>query len=373
MGKRIVLAGGGTAGHVNPLLATAQVLVDRGHQVTVLGTSEGLESRLVPQAGLQLLTLPKVPLPRRPSKDLFTVPRRLSAAVTQASEHLEGADVLLGFGGYVSAPAYIAARRAGIPFVVQEQNVRPGWANRLGARDAAAVSLAFPQTKLKARHGKTVFTGLPLRRAIVDLAAQRGSEEGAQEARESGCAAFGLDPKKPVLLVTGGSLGAQHLNEVIAQAAPAIAETAQILHGTGAGKDQAIVEVAAKYPNLTWVVREYIGNMEEALAAADLVLCRSGAGTVAELGALGLPAFYVPLPIGNGEQRRNAEEQVAVGGALIVPDGRFDEDVVRKQVLPLLRDAAALKVMGEANRSTSPGDGAALVADLVEAASEEKR
>ena len=367
---RVVLAGGGTAGHVNPLLATAAVLESRGHQVEVLGTKEGLESTLVPGSGLKLHTLPKVPIPRRPSKDLFTVPRRLKEATHIAEKVLGEADVLVGFGGYVSAPAYIAASRMGIPFVVQEQNARPGWANRLGARNARSVSLTFPQTSLAARHGRTVFTGLPLRRSIVELAQKRATPEGAWESRVKACALFDLDPGMPVLLVTGGSLGAQHINEVVAEGASAFAGKAQILHATGSGKAGQVAAAATSAPAVTWVVREYISNMEDALAASDLVLCRSGAGTVAELGSLGLPAFYVPLPIGNGEQRRNAEGQIAAGGAMLVDDKDFSVDNLRNQVLPLLENPEILEAMGAANRSTSPGDGASAVADLVEEAGE---
>lgn len=364
--KRIVLAGGGTAGHVNPLLATAAELDRRGYEVTVIGTEEGLEARLVPEAGFPLLTLPKVPVPRRPSKDFFTLPFRLRQAIAVAEEYLAGADAVVGFGGYVSAPVYLAAARAKKPFVVQEQNVGPGLANRLGARNAAAVSLAFANTPLKARVGKTVFTGLPLRRSIEDLAAQRSNVEGAREARRRAAAQFDLDPDQPILLVTGGSLGAQHLNEVLLEAAPAFAGRAQILHVTGNGKSQEAVAAAASLPDVTWVVREYLSNMEDALAAADLVLCRSGAGTVAEIGALGLPAFYVPLPIGNGEQRRNAASQIEAGGAVLVADSDFTAATLRLRVLPLLQDSPALAAMGRANRATSPRDGAAKVAQLLE-------
>ena len=366
MAEKIVLAGGGTAGHVNPLLATAQVLRERGYDVEIIGTQEGLESTLVPEAGFPLLILPKVPVPRRPTPELFSVPARLREATRRADAHLRGARVLVGFGGYVSAPAYIAAKRAGIPFIVQEQNVRPGWANRLGARNASAVSLAFPQTRLWAQKGPTVFTGLPLRRSIEDLAARRRDPEQARRARVEAARTFGLDPDLPTLLVTGGSLGAQHLNEVVTEAAPLFGGRAQILHATGKGKAEAVI-AAAEQSETNWQVREYLDNMEEALAAADLVLCRSGAGTVAELGALGLPAFYVPLPIGNGEQRRNAEQQVAAGGARLVEDRDFDARTVEEEVLPLLLNPSALQSMGEAIRSTSPGNGSELLADLVEA------
>ncbi len=366
MSLRILLAGGGTAGHVNPLLATAEVLRERGHEVKVLGTAEGLEADLVPEAGFPLLTIPRVPIPRRPSPELLTVPSRLSRAVSQADEALEGIDVLVGFGGYVSAPAYIASARKGLPFVVQEQNVRPGLANRLGARRAKSVSLAFPQTKLRASRGRTVFTGLPLRRSIVELAEQRSTPDGAASSRERAAREFGLDPHLPILLVTGGSLGAQHINEVLLEGAQLFEGRAQIIHATGRGKAEGVLAAAAKTPDLTWVVREYISNMNDALAAADLVLCRSGAGTVAELGILGIPAFYVPLPIGNGEQRRNAEQQIEAGGAEIVEDRDFNQKVLRERVLPLLTDPERLRAMGSANRSTSPGDGAVLLADLAE-------
>lgn len=366
MTMRVMLAGGGTAGHVNPLLAIARELADRGHHVEVIGTAEGLESTLVPEAGFTLHTIPKVPIPRRPSKDLLTVPTRLRAAVTTVGNLLTNQDVLIGFGGYVSAPAYIAAVRHELPFVVQEQNVRPGWANRLGARNAAAVSLSFPQTVLAAKKGKTVITGLPLRRSIVDLADRRENEEGAWKAREKAAVAFGLDPHRPILVVTGGSLGAQHLNEVIVEGAGDLARHAQLLHVTGTGKSDAVVAASERHPEMTWVVREYVADMETALAAADLVLCRSGAGTVAELGALGLPAFYVPLPIGNGEQKLNAEQQIAAGGALLVEDKDFTVRTLRDEVIPLIADPLRLQKMGAANRSTSRGNGAKLVADLVE-------
>lgn len=364
---RVALAGGGTAGHVNPLLATAEVLRSRGAEVKVLGTKEGLEKDLVPAAGFPLHEIPKVPVPRRPTFEFFSLPKRLREATEAAAHALDGVDVLIGFGGYVSAPAYLAAKRMQIPFIVQEQNVRPGWANRLGARNAAAVSLAFPQTKLAARNGETLFTGLPLRESVMDLARQRETVEGAAKARKQAAAALGVDPDVPTLLVTGGSLGAQHLNEVLVEAAPSLPANLQILHGTGKGKADAANTAAASAPKgVTWQIREYYAEMDQALAAADLVLCRSGAGTVAELCVLGLPAFYVPLPIGNGEQRRNAEQQVAAGGAYLVEDKDFTAETLLRRVLPLLDDPEKLREMGRASKSTSPGDGAKMIADLAE-------
>lgn len=183
MTKKIVLAGGGTAGHVNPLLSTALELRSRGYDVVALGTSQGLETTLVPAAGVELLTIERVPLPRKPSLQFFSLPGRMKRAIAQCRSALNGADALVGFGGYVSTPAYLAARKMNLPIIIHEQNARPGLANRVGARWASALGLTFPSTPLKAKHGVTVVTGLPLRPAIQALAAARTTEEGRESAR----------------------------------------------------------------------------------------------------------------------------------------------------------------------------------------------
>ena len=280
---KVVMAGGGTAGHVNPLLATAAQLRESGAEVVVLGTSAGLESDLVPAAGFPLVEIPRVPLPRRPSLAFFTLPSRFSDAVKRCSRALEGADVLVGFGGYVSTPAYIAAKRAGVPIVIHEQNARPGLANKVGARNAAVVALTFPSTPLSARSGKTVVTGLPLRAAIADLASRREDTQGAAQARREAAERLGVNPDAPTLLITGGSLGALHVNESMTGAADALPEGAQVVHLTGRGKDEP-VRAAVEAAGLSdrWHVIDYLTTMEDALAVADLVVCRSGAGTVAE-------------------------------------------------------------------------------------------
>lgn len=368
MTLRVVLAGGGSAGHVNPLLATAHALRDRGHDIVVIGTEEGLEKQLVPADGFELQTIPKVPIPRRPSAQLLHLPGRLRAAVARTSAIIDGADVVVGYGGYVAGPAYVAAHRAGIPFAVQEQNVRAGWANRLGARNAAAVGLSFPGGSLRARRGLTEVTGLPLRSSIVELASLREDAHGAEQARAEGAAFFDLDPAKPTLLVTGGSLGAQSLNDAMAAAATAIPDDIQIIHVTGKGKLERVREtIESSAVRADWRLMEYTDQMAQAIAAADLVLCRAGAGMVAELTTLGVPACYVPFPIGNGEQALNAAAQVSVGGAVLVYDQDFGPQVVIGRIVPLLRDRSRLVQMGRASRSASPGDGAKNFADLIEA------
>lgn len=359
---RVLLAGGGTAGHVAPLLATADCLRrrDPAVRILVLGTAAGLESRLVPARGYELAHVPRVPLPRKPSVDLLRLPGRLRAAVAAATRAIEAveADVVVGFGGYVATPAYLAARRARIPVVVHEQNSLPGIANRLGARWADRVAVTFPGTPLP----HAVHTGMPLRSEITALAAADDRSATRRAARS----ALGLDPDAPTLLVTGGSLGAQRLNDVFgAAAAELVAAGAQVLHAAGRGKR---VPLAPGADPARYRVVEYLDGMDTAYAAADLVACRSGAGTVAELTALGLPGVYVPLPVGNGEQRRNAESVVAAGGGVLVADADLDEAYVRGHVLPFLTDPAALAVASRAAAGFGVHDGDERLVDLVEAA-----
>ncbi|WP_424935971.1 MULTISPECIES: UDP-N-acetylglucosamine--N-acetylmuramyl-(pentapeptide) pyrophosphoryl-undecaprenol N-acetylglucosamine transferase [Bacteria] len=330
-----LLAGGGTAGHVNPLLAVADGLTSRdpGADVLVLGTREGLESRLVPQRGYELLIVDKVPFPRRPNRAALTFPVRFRRAVRQVGGYLRerGVDVVVGFGGYASAPAYVAARKEGVPVVVHEANARPGLANVLGARKAAEVGVAFDGTPLR---GATL-VGMPLRHEVVELdrAAQRG--EAAAE--------FGLDPSRPVLLVFGGSLGAARINDAFGGAWRDVLDAGwQLLHVTGERSDLADPGVQG------YVQRRYVDRMDLAFALADFIVSRSGAATVSEVSALGIPAVYVPYAVGNGEQRLNAGSAVAAGAALIEDDASLTPERVRDAVIPLLRDEARRAAMADA-------------------------
>lgn len=365
---RVVLAGGGTAGHVNPLLATADELRSGGSDIRVIGTEEGLEKDLVPAAGYRLISIPKAPIPRRPSVELFRFPGKLSAAVKRAKAVIAGSDVVVGFGGYVAAPAYVAAKSLGVPFVVHEQNAKPGWANKLGAKNAAAVGLTFRDTELYAKQGFTEVTGMPLRRSIVQLGKERETGEGAREARVRAAQAFGLDPDLPTLLITGGSQGAAKLNSTFASAAADFPAGVQVLHVAGAGKAKEVLAEIGEDPVVPWVVKEYLEEMDRAFALADLVVSRAGAGAVSELMFLGIPSVYVPFPIGNGEQALNARDQVEAGGALLVDDEDLDAGVVSDVVIPLLLDPEALSEMAKRSRAVSPGDGAKNLVRLIEVA-----
>ena len=336
--RSVLLAGGGTAGHVSPLLATADALRRRCPDLTVtaLGTQAGLEARIVPGRGYDLRFVPRVPLPRKPDATLVRFPGALRSAVEAAGQAIDdtGAQVVVGFGGYVSSPAYLAARRRGIPIVVHEQNARPGFANRLGARLTPYVATTFAATQLP--HATCV--GMPLRPEIatLDRAALRA------EARTQ----LGLDPDRTTLLVTGGSLGAARLNETMAARSREVTDAGiQVFHAAGTGKGFVPDRSPSAAP---YIVREYVDRMDLAYAAADLVLCRSGASTVCELTAVGLPAVYVPLPIGNGEQRLNALGVVQAGGGVLIDNSQLTGAWLVDEVRSLILDPDRLVVMGEA-------------------------
>ncbi len=351
----VLLAGGGTAGHIEPALNLADALRRRDADVgiTALGTAKGLEGRLVPARGYDLRLIPAVPLPRRPSSQLLTLPGRVRDALRQTEQILRdvGADVVVGFGGYVALPAYLAARRTGTPLVIHEANARPGLANRIGARFTSHVAEAVEGTLPGATR-----LGIPLRRSIgtLDRAALR------QTAR----AELGLDPDLPTLLVFGGSQGAVRINTAVAQALAGLMELElQVLHSVGQGN---IASVVGRHENYHPVA--YLDRMDLAYAAADLVLCRSGALTCAELAAVGLPAIYVPFPIGNGEQRLNALPVVGAGGGLLIADEDLDGGTLLADVRALLADPDRLVRMGQHAADHGVRDADERLADMVQAA-----
>jgi UDP-N-acetylglucosamine--N-acetylmuramyl-(pentapeptide) pyrophosphoryl-undecaprenol N-acetylglucosamine transferase len=270
------------------------------------------------------------------------LPGRLRAARRAALDVIDRIrpDVVCGFGGFVSVPAYLAARKRHVPLVVHEGNTVPGVANKLGARFTDRVATSFPDTRLP----HATYVGLPIRRVIatLDRAAHRA------EAR----ATYGLREDLPVLLVTGGSQGAASINRAALGAAVAFADSGvQVLHVTGPSHETAAPETGVPY-----VVLGYVDRMDLAYSAADAVLCRSGSNTVTEVSGVGLPAVFVPLPIGNGEQALNAAAVIDAGGGLLVDDADLTSDWVVSNVLPLLRDPERLAAMGAAAAHLIPLD-----------------
>ncbi|MGI8799302.1 MAG: undecaprenyldiphospho-muramoylpentapeptide beta-N-acetylglucosaminyltransferase [Pseudonocardia sp.] len=347
----VVVAGGGTAGHVEPALAFADAVMRLQPQarVTALGTVRGLDTRLVPARGYPLELIEAIPLPRRPDADLLRLPRRLLGAVREVRAVLRNveADVVVGFGGYVALPAYLGARGR-TPIVVHEANARAGLANRVGARFADRVAAGVPGTGLR----RAEVIGIPLRHSIttLDRAALRGRAR----------AHFGLPADGPVLLVFGGSQGARSLNTAVAAAAAGLAQAGvAVLHAHGPGNQPALTGVS------TYVGVPYIERMDLAYAASDAALCRAGAMTVAEVSGVGLPALYVPLPHGNGEQALNAAPVVAAGGGLMVSDAELTGERLRAEVVGLLGDPQRLALMSAAARGSGHANADEALAKIV--------
>lgn len=328
-------------------------------EITAIGTARGLDTTLIPARGYPLELIPPVPLPRTLNKALLRTPGRLRDSVRAAGAVLDrvGAEVVVGFGGYVAVPAYFAARRRGLPIVVHEANAQPGVANRLAARMTTHVFTAAPGVPLA--HATAI--GIPLRPAITGL--DRHALRSAARHR------FGLRNDGPVLLVTGGSQGAKTINDAVSGAARSLrAADVQVLHITG---PQHTAEVPEGEP--PYVVVPYVDEMQYAYAAADFVICRSGAMTCAELAAVGLPAAYVPLPLRGGEQRLNAEPAVAAGGALLVDDAALTPGWIVHTLIPVLIDRERMAAMSARARAVGASDADVVLARHVLTAVTERR
>ena len=353
-GLCVVVAGGGTAGHIEPALALADAVrrIRPDARVVALGTERGLEKQIIPARGYQLEMIPPVPMPRKPNIDLLKLPLKVRAAIRQTREVLDrvGADVVVGFGGYVALPAYLAARGR-TPIVVHDSNAKVGLANKVGARYAERVAVAVPGTGLP----KAEVIGIPLRGSIISLDRFRLRAQARQF--------FGLHPTAPTLLAFGGSQGAQSINNAVAACAGVFGHRGiGVLHATGPNKSVAVPQMpgAPRY-----VTVPYLERMDLAYAAADAVLCRCGAMTVAEVSAIGLPAVYVPLPIGNGEQAFNAQPSVDAGAALMIKDDELTPERTAETVVPLLTDPLRLKKMSAAAQGTGHREAADVLARMV--------
>ena len=350
---RVVLAGGGTAGHTSPLIATARALeqLEPGVQITCIGTVKGLETRVIPQAGLDLKLIRPVPMPRRPSLDLVKLPWNLTQAVREARAVLKqaGAQVLIGYGGYVSIPAYLAARSMRVPVLVHEANRVVGIANKVAARFAAFTGYTFPETRIL--RGRRI--GMPMSRSITHPTIS------SVEAR----ARFDLDPDRQTLLVSGGSQGARAINQAVSSALPRILGAGiQVLHVLGAKNFSEADAVVEDSSGARYVPVAYVNDMAEAYRAADLMIGRAGAGTVMETAVLGLPVVFIPLPWGNGEQALNAAGLVADQAGILLPEAELTPDRLVDLVIPVITDPERLARMAELARPHSPPDAADVLA-----------
>jgi UDP-N-acetylglucosamine--N-acetylmuramyl-(pentapeptide) pyrophosphoryl-undecaprenol N-acetylglucosamine transferase len=370
-GLRVLIAAGGTGGHVFPGLALARTLVEHDPDTVVrfAGTSRGIETRAVPEAGFPLDLLPILPLSRRLAAESFAAPfaavRGALAARRLVRQHRF--DVVCGMGGYVTLPVAVGARRAGVPVVLHEQNAVPGIANRLAARVAATVALGVAEAAAHFPAGRTVVVGNPVRPELARL--------NRAALREQGLAAFELDPGRRTLLAFGGSQGARRINQALVAATPHWPHpgSIQVLHACGR-RDQAEVRAAwagagAEERGLTVRLVPFVDRMDLAYAAADLALTRAGAITMAELTAAGVPALMVPLPHATADhQAANARAVAAAGGAVVVDDADLDGPALAATAAPLLADPARLGAMAEAIHGLAhPAAAEELAALVVEA------
>ena len=347
---RAILAGGGTGGHVIPAIAIAQELQRRYNaECLFIGTARGLENRLVPNAGyplklVQVGALNRVNLTTR-LKTLFDLPRSIFTAAGIINEfHPE---VVIGVGGYASGPAMLAAILKHVPRVAFEPNVVPGFANRVVAHFVSAAAVHFKETADYFRNPSV--TGVPVRPAFFQIPRRQ------------------YDPTSPTLLVFGGSQGARAINQAMVQSLPKLKQRLpglHIIHQTGE-RDYENVQAAYAQAGVTAEVQKFIDDMPAFFARADLVLCRSGASTVAEIAAAGKPAVFVPFPLAaDDHQRRNAEALEREGAAVVVEETKLDEVWLVDTISALLEDPARLRSMSDAARAMAHPNAATDIADL---------
>jgi UDP-N-acetylglucosamine--N-acetylmuramyl-(pentapeptide) pyrophosphoryl-undecaprenol N-acetylglucosamine transferase len=341
---KIVLAGAGTAGHIEPALAVAEAWRQKfpKSEFEFVGTVAGLENILVTGAGYKLTTIPKVTLPRSLNPAGLLAPLRFAQALSKSLQIVNGADCVVGFGGYVSAPIYLAAALRRIEFVIHEANAIPGWANKFGAflGGAMAVGKSVKTGKFKAAE----VVGLPLKPAIsaaLDLA-----KSDWPAARSSAKAKLGIKSSKPLILIMGGSQGSATINSIVASSLSNLLIDFELLHSVG-GKNQ-LPPASDGYQPVS-----YIEDMATAYLAADLIIGRSGAITCAEVNALGKYAIFIPLAIGNGEQARNADFLIEQGRAEIVPQSEFSAQWLIENVSSALAKSQELMAGNQSDRDAA--------------------
>jgi UDP-N-acetylglucosamine--N-acetylmuramyl-(pentapeptide) pyrophosphoryl-undecaprenol N-acetylglucosamine transferase len=353
---RVLIAAGGTGGHIYPGIAVAQEIIrrDANAKVRFVGTERGLESRLVPQAGFELSLidiagLKNVSLVKR-VRSLAMLPTSLLSALTIIKQFKP--DVVVGAGGYVSGPVVLVAALARYPTLVMDSNALPGWTNRRLARFVDRAAVSFEQA-LPFFRGKGVVTGNPVRREFFEIPPKQ------------------RDPNKFSLLVFGGSQGARAINEAMMSALNQLKASPvplQIKHQTGAADFE---RVQAAYQNAGWngaaEVRSYIDNMTPDFANADLVVCRAGATTTAELIAAGKAAVMIPFPLAaDDHQRKNAEALETSGAARMILQKDLSGDRLANEIIDLAKQPTQINSMEEAIRKLARGDAAAAAVDIIE-------
>jgi UDP-N-acetylglucosamine--N-acetylmuramyl-(pentapeptide) pyrophosphoryl-undecaprenol N-acetylglucosamine transferase len=362
----VLIAGGGTAGHVFPALALARHLAEGGDEVRFAGTATGQEALLVPEAGFAFVPVEAKPFVRAVSVRALTAPVSAVRSIARCRPIVEAAEVVVGMGGYVSVPVALAALRARRPLVVHEQNAVPGLANRTLARPARTVALSFADAaRMLPRSVATVVTGNPVRPDILAVPARRDT------LRKEAFAELELDEARRTVVVFGGSQGALHVNRAIVEALAALADRSdlQVILLTGPAHLEAIQATLTSSGPLLVRPFGFLERMELAYAVADLVVARAGATTIAELAVCGVPSILVPYPYATGRhQEANARALQRAGAAEVVLDDAIGGQLFAARIGALLDDTARLRAMGECASAWSRPDAAEALAAVVRAA-----
>ena len=334
----VVFAGGGTAGHIQPALAVAREWkkLHPSDKCLFIGTAQGLETTLIPEAGFELRIIPKVAIARRPSFSWLKIPFALLTSITASRKILSDAELLVGFGGYVSAPAYLAARSLRIPIVIHEANAKPGWANKVGA--IFTPYLAVAHAVEKGKFSGALLAGLPLRSDVAT--AFEHAKKDWKVARTEAKARLGIAAEIPFIFVMGGSQGSVAINRVIEECVDFFQKNSfNVLHSVG--RLNQLPASADGYKAVS-----YVDQMADVYLAADLIIGRSGAVTCSEFRALGRYALFVPLPIGNGEQLVNASSLVSAGRARVIDQKRFNASYVQENIAKLIFESSQSPISG---------------------------
>lgn len=360
---RVLIAGGGTAGHVLPSIAVADRLREGGASVEFVGSPEGQEVSIVPAAGYRFHAVASIPFRREISLRSAVAPFVALRSVASSRPIVRGAAVVLGMGGYASIAPVVAARTLKVPAILHEQNAIPGLANRLLARLATATALTFDDSRTRfPRSVRMEVTGLPLRREIQGAISRR--EELAAEARRT----WNLEPGRATVLVTGGSQGALHLDRTIAETIPLLADRSdlQLVVLTGTAREEVVARAANREMTLIVRTMPFLERMELALAVADLAIARAGANTIHELAASSIPSILVPYPHATDDhQEANAREMERAGAADVYRDRDLSPEGLARRILSLVSDRERRVVMAKAGAGWAKPDADERVAELV--------
>jgi len=349
----VVIGAGGTGGHIYPGLATAHAIraARPDSQIVFVGTKRGLEGRLIPQAGYELVTVDMLPLNTNLRWRLAFFPFSIVRSTVQTLRTLRerNADVVLGMGGYPSVPAVLAAWLARVPRIIHESNATPGLANRFVSRFAPNIALAFREGgRNLPRHRDTRLVGMPISESLAAF--------DRDALREEARAHFNLKDGERMVLVSGGSLGAVRLSRAAADLAGRWRDRTDIRLVIKAGRDQLPAieqQLTSNGGHAVATAVAYLDRMDLAYAAADITVCRAGSGTVAELSHVGLPAVLVPYPsAAHDHQSFNAQALVDVGAAVMIPDSDVTADRLEQVLTPILADPARLAAMAAAAHQT---------------------